>query len=160
MTCAPAILGLLLCVTQPPDTFENPDQGGRPAIGQRVLKDWRAVPGMVVEVECEFAPCIMRASGHISFQITKYASEDCRLDDWFLLASKVTVNGEDASAVFNGNFARREHYVSHPFYVTTLVEAGTHTVAVEVRQHRKTPGDCRLYIKQPKYSRLQVEIIQ
>jgi len=157
MSCAPAVGLALLCIMQPP--FQaNPDQGGRPSIGQRVHKDWRPVPGMSASFDCA-GPCVVRISGHVGFQITQYASKDCRHEDRYLVELRVTVNGAQVSgSTGNTNVARWQHYFDHDFYIVEPLESGSYRVAVEARQHRKDDGDCRVYVKERQYSRMQVEV--
>jgi hypothetical protein len=149
--------GIQLYVVQPP--FEaNPDTE-QPEPGQRVPQGWRGVEGMVVEVETG-GPALARISGHLGFQVANRGG-DCQHEDRFMLAIALTINGSMVPGTqATENVARAEHYHDAPFHWVVMLEEGDHILQLEARAMPKGEHDCRAYIKEQQYSRLQVEVLE
>ena len=146
-----------LYVVQPP--FEaNPDTE-QPEPGQRVPQGWRGVKGMVVEVDTG-GPALARISGHLGFQVANRGG-DCKHEDRFMLAISLTINGSLVPGTqATENVARAEHYHDAPFHWVVMLEEGDHILQLEARAMPKGEHDCRVYIKEKQYSRLQVEVLE
>jgi hypothetical protein len=149
--------GIQLYVVQPP--FEaNPDTE-QPEPGQRVPQGWRGVEGMVVEVETG-GPALARISGHLGFQVANRGG-DCHHEDRFMLAIALRINESMVSGTLaTENVARAEHYHDAPFHWVVMLEEGHHVLQLEARAMPKGEHDCRVYIKEKQYSRLQVEVLE
>jgi hypothetical protein len=146
-----------LYVVQPP--FEaNPDLE-QPEPGQRVPQGWRGVEGMVVAVDTG-GPALARISGHLGFQVANRGG-DCQHEDRFMLAISLRINQSMVSGTLaTENVARAEHYHDAPFHWVVMLEEGHHVLQLEARAMPKGEHDCRVYIKEKQYSRLQVEVLE
>jgi hypothetical protein len=105
-------------------------------------------------------PALARISGHLGFQVADRGG-DCEHEHRFMLAISLTINGSRVPGTqATENAARSEHYHDTPFYWVVNLEEGSHIIQLEARAKPKGQHDCRAYIKEKQYSRLQVEVLE
>ena len=151
---------LILRLT-PPNWGHPGDE--KPAPDQEVVEQWSAIPGMSWAGKLD-AQSIVRVYGHISFQIDGGGQQD--IDDKFLLAVSVKVNGDEAYRA-SKNLRRDQHYEPWPINAVALVEPGDCKVEIKARARladssrrmhsRHGTAPARLFYKESRYTGMWLE---